>query len=226
MLSVALALAGPAGVPAHAQDEPRLAPVGQLVCRGSGWTLETVATLVGDRSTLVGVGHFGTLKKPRGPIHIPAEKCHFTLFDDEGHPAFTSRLRVRRIGGPAGARSASFAVDWAIFDLATPAPETALPARLELRSNRFRQQTVTLYRQVREGRGKRLARLDCTAWTERETSVLAFHDCPTRPGWSGAPITARQAGALVVLGVHAGSNEGQPSGPVFVGKLGQRMAGD
>lgn len=102
------------------------AGIGMVTCHRPGGPYRTQMTVVGDRSTIVGAGHFlGETGEPTA--------CIFELFRADGTPFFSSSLASATTALPKEAYSKvrpSHLMDWAVARLVTPVPQEIEPIRV------------------------------------------------------------------------------------------------
>lgn len=200
-----------------------LSPVGAINCQAGLTYWFSTGSLVEDRRTVLAAGHFDTFRRGWIDHEKTSKNCRFTLYAAAGRPAFSSRFDLLAKGGTAETRRISNATDWALLHLQTDAPVTVTPLKLSLESTPFHRRNVILVGSAKLGRGTASPTLSCNAWPRRSGSVAVQHACPTKSGWSGAPVLGKVDGQLRAVGVHSG-REGEFGVAVgFTGKLAERL---
>lgn len=163
-------------------------PVGSLSCKQDGRTYRTRATLIGDRTTLLAVGHFMGPDRAGPP---PPIDCHFILTLPNGRQ-YRSSVGMIESGGGAFERRLSSAADWALLSLNEAAPAEIEPIR----------GAAKLSDEARPVKLGTSSDKSCRAWVDPQRKGIIQHDCPTKPGSSGAPLLISSEGEWLIAGVH------------------------
>lgn len=115
------------------RPEPDFDAVGRLVCieEATGRRVQSTMTLVGDRKTVIGVGHFGQGSVAGAAGSLPLSSCTFELYGRFRARMFSSRIATvvdaRYTFNPTpNVRTA----DWTILRLAEAAPDFIQPVKL------------------------------------------------------------------------------------------------
>lgn len=200
-------------------------PVGELVCHQGLLTWHTIATVVENSQTIVGVAHH------TGPDFVKEsydreKRCRFRLRNKSGRTAFKTSVKLVALGGTRSHWGFSAATDWAVLRLAKPVPASVNPIRLAGGiSGTFRGDVLvagSLYQRKFLDREE----VNCQAAISRRGAALLRHNCATTPGWSGAPVLVNDKGVIMLIGVHSGREK--PSGGLrlasfFPGRLRSRI---
>lgn len=179
-----------------------LSAIGQLVCkRGSRRNVST-ATVIEDRSTVLGVSHFQI--DPQDNSTIPLESCHFQLLDRHGEVIFESKLSLFARGGDGQQIDISRATDWAILALDRPAPRLVHPIQVQsdFRFSRSREVRLVGYSAEYANMQRHFVVSNCEPRFSHARSIVVEHTCRTGPGSSGAPLLATTDNGLVLVAIH------------------------
>jgi hypothetical protein len=218
--------------PLPARLEAPFSGVGRLVCRDpeSGNRFATTATLVGNRSTVVAVGHFGRVQMPGRSIVIAAEYCAFELRSGDGKRLFGSLLASPPVARfSARAEPDPRTPDWAILKLQTPAPEAVSPVIVRpTKAGDLGRPDVFMvsYHSMPEAlaRTKRYSPA-CKPAPVRGEPLVFRHSCDTESGSSGGLLYIMTAAGPRAVGINHGSatdrnwNYGQIISKEMVGHL-------
>jgi len=112
------------------------AGVGKLICvdRRSRIRGTSTATLVGNRRTVLAVGHFRRIFVDGTLTVLPLGRCRFDLFAPDRRRIFSSPLASVSAARPPEAygRTGTGTADWAVIRLARAVPERIPPIRLRV----------------------------------------------------------------------------------------------
>lgn len=178
--------------------------VGQVICTSpSGKTSATTMTLVGDRSTVIGVGHYR--RDLANEQSFALDDCQFVLVDRGGTIVFQSSFIGERLAADANRYLENLVEvpDWSVLKLETNAPPWAQPVRLhpltpsalEAQSHVF---AVAFHSAGRRYKLKKLWSPGCVPQSVAGHPYVFLHSCDVSPGSSGGLIFSADAPAVAI----------------------------
>ncbi len=198
--------------------------VGRLICVDpvTGHRTFTTATLVGNRQTIIGVGHFGRSETAAGVRTVSTDHCLFRLYDRHGEPMFESAVIQQRAARPAEdyVPAHSDTPDWVILSLARRAPAAVTPLRLAPVSVRALGRLPGVFMIGHHAAphipiNDRVFSPDCAPRPFPRSALLFRHSCDTSAGSSGSllyletPAGPRAVGINYAYEGEGGLNLGQ-----------------
>ena len=213
--------------PLPTELEAPFSGVGRIVCRdpASGNRFSSTATLVGDRSTLLAVGHFRRTQSPDYKAVIPIDYCAFELRSADGTRLFGSMLAPHPVARFSPREQPSpLTPDWAILKLRTPAPESVLPARVQpmkadelaRRSDAF---LVGYHSFPEEAANRKQHSPQCKPLAVRDAPLVFSHSCDTELGSSGGLVYVNTPQGPRAVGMNHGSAIERNYGQIIGGEL-------
>lgn len=210
-------------LPLRANQHFAVSPIGAINCRSGLTSWYTTGTLVGDQKTVLTVAHFDTFRRRNVDVAKDLRDCRFTLYDSHGVQSFSSRFELVQRGGSSQTRHLSNATDWAVLTLDHSAPEAVTPLQVATAPDFPSRSEVMIVASSKSERRANKSSRSCLAWPQAERSIVLQHSCPTKGGWSGAPLLVRIDGELKAVGVHSGRLGKFGLAVGFNGHLGERL---
>ena len=211
------------------EEQRHFRSVGKIVCAhssiGDGQVIFATAWLPLDRRLFATNVH-AFINENYRQAYVPERDCAFRLYDGNGVTVFESRIKPatsygsysKHLTGATSVVQEDDSDDWAVGELATPAPDDILPMSIATGSTEWLSQSreVSLVG-FHTGEGivsrRQYISEDCRAEyvgvTALDPNGVAFrHTCDTDSGASGSPVVFRKRdGSFLVIGVHFGGPE-------------------
>ena len=194
--------------------------VGRMWCadRANDGIIPSIMTVVGDRRTVVGAGHFlqaSAIKdgKPR-LLSSNVDSCTFQLFNYEGDVIFSSGIESLITGEKeidVYRTSSFFHHDWAVVTLAQEVPAYVKPIRIHPVDHESVDtiQGALLVSVSKSPPYWHMVSEHCSVEAGSVATMFQYHifrhNCNTEPGDSGALIITVRDGEPWAIGIHNGA---------------------
>lgn len=199
-------------------NQARFSGVGRVTCvdRRGGVRGYSTATVVGDRRTALGVGHFRRLMIGGVLADVPLEQCRFDLFGADRRRIFSSPIEaVRSALPPRVYRRSSYGMpDWSVFRLSRSVPASVRPISLRVlpagalnaAEGAF---MVAYHDSANIPAAEKVYAPDCRPRQVAGHPTLFEHECDTSPGASGGLLFAAGPQGPVAIGMHTAEGAAQ-----------------
>lgn len=197
--------------PLNDQGHAAFAGVGRVVCKVPGAPdFTSTATIVGNRRTVVGSGHFRSPEWRGTPV--PLDDCLYELYDSSGRTTFSSKIRRENTPAPAEEylRFSTSREDWSVLTLEKEVPSSVpiMPiAGVSLRDlDRSDVFLVGFHTDPRVSPRRKFVSPNCRPrlYSSRQTVRSFSHTCDTSPGASGSLLYIQTAQGPVAVAIHQG----------------------
>lgn len=160
--------------------------VGQVLCIDQGTVVSTTMTVVGNRRTIVGAGHYR--QRASDMSLIPSNACRFRLVSKDGGETFTSSFE--ELAAERSNQRAVAEADWAVLRLSADVPRGVRPLELSvLASEDVEAQSAAFsigFHGAGEKKGGKLLSPACRPRKVANHPFVFIHSCDALPGSSGA----------------------------------------
>lgn len=178
--------------------------IGKIECEARIGKIVTTAILINDRRTVLTVAHFNF--DDQDNLSIEIDHCRFRITSKTNGKRFESRIELIASGGDHSLNLLTRSTDWALIQLVSPAPLSAIPIETGpgFSGNEAVKVSFVGFSMDHKDLSQPMIHSDCLAEPVEHRFMLIAHDCKTAPGSSGGAIVANFNGKQTLMAMHAG----------------------